>query len=516
MTRFLLLPFALVLFACGSSPKKSSDLGVVNLEVQGAPEAVEAFNTGLPLLHSFEYEDARESFRAAIAKDPSMAMAYWGEAMSFNHPIWHKQERDSARMCLSKRITAGAEPQTELEEDFLESLEILYAEELEKEIRDKNYSDFYEKMSRRYPKNHEVQSFYALSLLGSVQDGRDLEVYGKAGRIAAQIVKENPQHPGALHYLIHAYDDPAHATLAMEAAQTYAQVAPSASHALHMPSHIFVAEGMWDEVISSNIDSYQASVDRMVEKGLDTDARGYHAYHWLQYGYLQKGDFQMGKDILDSMMVFAEATPSKSGRSYLIRLQGTYLAESGAWDGPYAKLDVESSDLNLSIRAKQYFVQSMSSYSKGDLDSLNTSTELLEALIRRESLFADTLDFKLCIPSDLSTARPSDIATAKAILYQVYALSYMLSAEDDLVEEYLIKSTDLEDSGDYSYGPPSIQKPTHELYADWLLSKERYLEALDEYELSLKRCPGRRLSTLGKEAAQARMDAGKTADLWAN
>lgn len=512
MTRVLLLSLTLILFACNPSPEKRNDLGVVNLEVEGKPEAVEAFNNGLLLLHSFEYEDARESFRVAIAEDSSMAMAYWGEAMTYNYPIWHKQDADSARASMSRRIAAGADPHSDLEAAFLESLEVLYEEDLSKEERDQNYADFYGEMAQRYPKNHEVQSFYALSLMGSVQDARDLEVYGKAGRIAGQIVKENPQHPGALHYMIHAYDDPAHASLAMEAAQTYAKVAPSASHALHMPSHIFVAEGMWDEVISSNIDSYQASVDRMITKGLDNDARGYHAFHWLQYGYLQKGEFEIAAEMLDSMKVFADETPSKSGRSYLIRLQGTYLSETGDWEGPYAGFEVDASDLNLSIKAKQYFMRAMEAFSREELDSLNATKDEFEALIRRESLFADTLDFKLCIPSDISTARPSDIAAAKATLYQVEALANMLSGDEELAEDFLVKSTELEDSGDFSYGPPGVQKPTHELYADWLLSKERYQEAVLEYDKALERCPGRRLSTLGKEKANSLINE-KVADL---
>lgn len=502
MKRFLFLPFAFLLFACNETPKNTSDLGVVNLEVQGAPEAVDAFNKGLLLLHSFEYEDARESFQEAIDLDPKMAMAYWGKAMTHNHPIWHRQDQESGKESLINMTKNGAVPNSGLEADFLESMDILYEEGLEKAERDEAYMEFYTEMSERYPNNHEVQSFYALSLMGSVQDVRDLEVYGKAGEIAGEIVKENPQHPGALHYMIHAYDDPGHAVLAMEAAQTYAKVAPSASHALHMPSHIFVAKGMWDEVVSSNIDSYQASVDRMVAKDLDNDARGFHAYHWLQYGYLQQGDFQTAAAMLDSMMIYAKETPSRKGRSYLVRFQGTYLAETGDWNSPYAQVEVDASDLNITIKSKQYFIEAMKSYSIGDADSLNATKNLLEALVRRESLFADTSDFKLCIPSDLSTAQPSDIAEAKATLYQINALSYMLSGEDQLAEEFLLKSTELEDSGDYSYGPPSIQKPTHELYADWLVSQERYEEAMAEYDKALERCPGRRLSTMGKEEAQ--------------
>lgn len=513
MKRFLFFPLIFLFVACNQSPKKSADLGVVNLEVQGAPKAIDAFDTGLLLLHSFEYADARESFRKAIAADSTMAMAYWGEAMTFNHPIWHKQSADSGRASLRKRAETGAEPNSKLEVDFLESLAILYKEGLDKADRDKNYSEFYATMAQRYPKNHEVQAFYALSLLGSVQDGRDVEVYGKAGEICAQIIKENPRHPGALHYLIHAYDDPDHATLAMEAAQTYAKVAPSASHALHMPSHIFVAQGMWDKVISSNIDSYQASIDRMEAKDLGNDDRGYHAYHWLQYGYLQKGESQKAADMLDSMRVYATETPSKSGRTYLIRMQGTYLAETGDWDGPYTDLEVDAADLNITIQAKQYFIEAMKAFENGNTDTLNATKDLLEALIKRESLFTDTLDFKLCIPSDLSTARPSDIASAKAMLYQIYALGYMLSGESDLAEEYLVKSTELEDSIDYSYGPPVIVKPTHELYADWLLSKQRFDQALNQYELQLKRAPGRRLSTLGKQKASTHSEGAQTAGL---
>jgi tetratricopeptide (TPR) repeat protein len=503
MTRFLFLFFAIALFSCDSSPKKSSDLGVINLDVQGSPETVDAFNRGLLLLHSFEYEDARESFRAAIAIDSTMAMAYWGEAMTFNHPIWHRQEPDSARVVLNFRKSARAEPTSDLESDFLKSLEVLYKEGSQKDDNDDAYLEFYNEMAERYPNNHEVQSFYALALLGSVEDGRDYEVYGQAGKIAAEIVKENPQHPGALHYLIHAYDDPGHATLAMDAAQTYAQVAPSASHALHMPSHIFVAKGLWDAVIASNVDSYQASVDRMAAKKMDDDARGYHALHWLEYGYLQKGEFEKAAALLDSMKVHADATPSKRGRAHLIYLQGTYLAETGDWDSPYADMDIDASDLSLTVKAKQYFVDAMKSYSSSNADSLMATKDLLEALIRRESLFADTLDFKLCIPSDMSTARPSDILAAKAILYQVYALGYMLSGDEELAEEYLVKSTELEDSGDYSYGPPVIQKPTHELYADWLMSKGRYEEALSQYKKVLDRAPGRRLATIGVEEASA-------------
>lgn len=486
---------------------------MANFEVEGTPEAVESFNRGLLLLHSFEYEDARESFRGAIRADSGMAMAYWGAAMTFNHPLWHRQERDSALVILDKLEQSGAEPTSDLEADFIKSLEILFQNENEKDVRDDKYAAFLAEMAQEYPGNHEVQAFYALALLGSVEDGRDVEIYGKAGEIAAKIIKENAEHPGALHYLIHAYDDPAHAHLAMEAAQTYAKVAPSAGHALHMPSHIFVAQGMWDEVIASNIDSYQASVDRMEAKNLDNDARGYHAYHWLQYGYLQQGKFKKAAEMLDSLEGYVLETPSKRARSHLIYLRGTYLVETENWDSKYADIEVDVSDLSLMVKAKKHYIEAMKAYSAENTDSLKSQREELETLIRRESLFADTSDFKICIPNDQSTARPSDIALSKAILYQIHALGYMLEGRSDKVEEYLIRATDLEESVDYSYGPPAVQKPTHELYGDWLLSRGRFREALAEYDYSLEKMPGRRLSLEGRKKAEQAMEESGVAAL---
>ncbi len=277
----------ILLFSCKKTQAPNQDyLGVVDIAITGNEIAQPFFEKGLLLLHSFEYEDTRDEFQKAIELDKNMAMAYWGKAMTYNHGLWSQQNFEEATVTLNElKKIENINALSELEQDFIKAVRVLYSANKAKKERDQDYADYMKKLYEKYPDNHEVAAFYALSLLGSVPDGRDEKIYGKGALIAQGIIEENSNHPGALHYLIHSYDDPQHANLALDAAYSYAKVAPDASHALHMPSHIFVAMGMWDEVVKSNENSYQASVNRMEGKKLDNDARGYHAFHWLEYGY---------------------------------------------------------------------------------------------------------------------------------------------------------------------------------------------------------------------------------------
>src|SRR5690606_184974 len=275
-----------------------------------------------------------------------------------SHSLWQEQDYEAATTVLANLDSYNPEKNTtEIEQDLIESVHILYQPKTEKKQRDIAYSEFMEDLYKKYPANQEVAAFYALSLLGSVEEGRNDIVYGKGAKIAKGILKENPNHPGALHYLIHSYDDPDHATLALDAANAYSKVAPDAGHALHMPSHIYVAMGMWDDVISSNIASYQASINRMEEKSLSNDARGYHAFHWLQYGYLQKGNYEEAKKMVLDLKKYATETPSKSARAYLVFLKGTYLTETDNWEDEVADIPVDITDLNISVRSKYHFLE---------------------------------------------------------------------------------------------------------------------------------------------------------------
>lgn len=481
-----------IIVSCKQQKTENSFLGVVDISVSGNESAQPHFEKGLLLLHSFEYEDAREAFQKAQTEDPKMAMAYWGEAMTYNHSLWQEQDYEAATTVLAELDGLDLEKNaSEIEQDLIKAAQLLYQPKTEKTKRDIAYSEFMEGLYKKYPANQEVAAFYALSLLGSVPEGRDDALYGKGAKIAKGILKENPNHPGALHYLIHSYDDPEHATLALNAANSYSKVAPDAGHALHMPSHIYVAMGMWDEVISSNIDSYQASINRMEKKELDNDARGYHAFHWLEYGYLQKGNYEEAKKMVLDMQKYASEKPSKKARVHLVFLKGTYLAETDDWDGAIADIPVNIRDLNISVRSQYHFLEGMKVYKKGNQKKLDSIIKIMDQDHNRESFVVSKGSTNLCAAVTRDEATEMDLKEAEIRQNQLLALRAQLDNNSKLAEEHFLKSINIENSISYSYGPPSIHKPTHELYANWLLQQGRKQEAAKQYELALKNGPGR-------------------------
>ena len=288
MLRAVFVAAALLLTAL--SPR-AQELGVIDFPTSGSAQAQPLFVKGVLLMHSFEYDDAREAFIEAEKADPSFAMAYWGEAMTFNHPVWQRTSPDLAKAALNKLAPTAdarrAKAPTEKEKDWIGAVEKLYGSG-DKLARDLAYADSMKRMSEKYPNDDEVKAFYALALLGTSHNGRDVAIYMRAAALVEQVYAKNPQHPGAAHYLIHAYDDPIHAPLGLRYADAYSKIAPSASHALHMPSHIYVALGMWDESASINERSVKAADARREAKKLDVDQRGFHALLWLVYTYTQQ------------------------------------------------------------------------------------------------------------------------------------------------------------------------------------------------------------------------------------
>ena len=202
------------------------------------------------------------AFVEAQKADPNFAMAYWGEAMTFNHAVWQRTSPDLAKAALNKLAPAEArraKATTEKEKDWLGAVERLYGGgdastslSAGKLARDLAYADAMKRMLDKYPADDEVRSFYALALLGTSHGGRDFSIYMRAAALVEQVYAKNHLWPGAAHYLIHAYDDPIHAPLGLRYADAYSKIAPAASHALHMPSHIYVAMGMWDESAGIN------------------------------------------------------------------------------------------------------------------------------------------------------------------------------------------------------------------------------------------------------------------------
>lgn len=499
-----LLAFLLMMSCNHKKSNQNDKLGVVHLEVSGNDAAKAHFKKGLLLLHSFEYTDAREAFELAELADPDMAMAYWGQAMTWNHSIWFEQDFAQATACLERmRSRTTLKMDSDLEKDLVKGVEILYQAEKPKKQRDQEYSRHLMNLHEKYPENQEVAAFYSLSLLGTISEGRDYEVYGEAARIAKEVLKANPEHPGALHYLIHSYDDPDHANLALDAANAYARVAPDAAHALHMPSHIYVAMGMWDHVVASNEDSYEASLNRMERKALSNDARGYHSYHWLQYGYLQQGRIAEAESMTMDLQKFVSETPSPRGRSHLVYLKGTYLSETDNWESPVADIPIEVNDLNIVVRGQYAYTEGVKAFSADNRERLEAVIGGLKKELQREAVLVDNQErgFSACTNLSRETATRTDLELTRVMSLQLEGLLAWMTGDTGLTEDLLRQAATLEDELSYSYGPPVVQKPTHELYADWLLSQDRSEEALREYRNTLEKAPKRTKALQGASKA---------------
>ncbi|MEZ5042355.1 MAG: hypothetical protein R2828_20820 [Saprospiraceae bacterium] len=507
---FLSFTLFLLLFFSNCRPSEEVHLGTISFTASGAPAAQTHFEKGLLLLHSFEYDDAREAFQAAIAADTNMVMAYWGVAMSHNHGLWRQQAYEKGQAILAKlapqKEARLAKAETPLEKDFLQAIEIMYGEGTKLE-RDQAYAKYMEGLVKKYPDNHEVRAFYALSLLGAVPVGRDDEAYEKGARIAQGILNENPQHPGALHYLIHSYDDPYHANLALQAANNYAKVAPDASHALHMPSHIYVAMGMWDEVISSNIASFQASLNRMEKKELDNDAQSYHALAWLLYGYLQKEQFEKADEIMADMEAYTQVLPSTRARSYLVEMKANYLVETGNWEHEFADIPVKVEDLNITDQATAQFIKGMKAYLQKDTASLRQAILTIAQSRQENSLLVSETGVPLCSAVSANQKAPNqlDLDQANIMEMELRALYYWHTGQTEAAEEWLRRATALEEEASYVFGPPVIAKPSFELYGDWLLAHNRPADALLQFEKALERGPNRTYALKGKRLAQEQL-----------
>src|SRR6185436_14519928 len=265
---------------------------------------------GLAQLHNFEYDEAARAFREAQTIDPGFAMAYWGEAMTKNHPVWMEQDLGGARRILERLgTTAGeriAKAQTERERAYLRAIDVLYGAG-DKRARDGAYLEEMRRIHTTYSTDVDATAFYALALLGSAHDGRDTAIYMQAAAALEEAFATRPDHPGLAHYLIHSYDDSAHAPLGLRAARRYSAIASSAPHALHMTSHIYLAAGMWDEVVAANEQATRVGAARARAAGRTAPGCG-HFNMWLMYGYLQQGRTDAAREVLDACRVSATGT----------------------------------------------------------------------------------------------------------------------------------------------------------------------------------------------------------------
>ncbi len=474
------------IFLLGATPAAAQEqLGVIVFPNSGSAAAQPAFLRGVKLLHSFEYEDAATAFREAEAQDPGFALAYWGEAMTWTHGLWNQQNVDSGRAALARLAPTPAERQaraaTPREKAWLASVEILYGDGA-KAQRDTLYSRALEQLSAADPADNEALAFYALSLMALSQGVRDVPTYMRAGALAQEVMRRNPDHPGAAHYVIHAFDDPVHAPIGLYAARRYSQIAPGADHAQHMTTHIFLALGMWPEVVSQNA----------VAAGPDSARwRPGHYTSWLQYGLLQEGRYADSRKLLELTRANMTNPPSRATRYYLVLMRAQQVIDAEEWNDPVLGWSVDTAGLGTSPQAIAAFTTGYAAYRRGNTDA--TASALEE--IRR-----------------INAAARSDAygrtETATALEQELHGLVEISAGRTAEGIRILREATAFEDGLAAEYGPPDIVKPTHELLAEVLLAQGQAADAQAEFARALAMAPGRSLSLRGlAQAARAAGDA---------
>ena len=449
-------------------------LGKIDFPTSGSAEAQPYFVRGVLYLHSFEYDSAAKQFREAQRIDPGFAMAYWGEAMTHNHPVWNQQDRDAARAILARLAPTAegrqAKAKTEREKRFLQTLEVLYGEG-SKERRDTLYADAMARLAVDFPDDHEVRAFHALALLGINQGNRNVPAYMHAARISDEIFRANPQHPGAAHYIIHAFDDPIHAPLGLRAARAYSTIAPEAAHAQHMTSHIFVALGMWDDVVRANEVAWAQS--------------GHHSGHyssWLAYGYLQQGRYAEARRVIDAMVKAAGHAPHLFVAVGAMR--AAYVVETGDHAGDVARMRLDLTRMNPYAVAMNLYATGYAALARGDRAAGAAATDSITSILRagRQG----------------SQGRSAPwIPSAELAEQQLRAMLASVDGNTDEAARLLRSAAESQEARPFEFGPPDPAKPLRELLGEMLLAAKRPAEAKRELELALARAPRRTRALLG-------------------
>lgn len=317
MTAFVLA----TLLAAGS-------MGAIDFPVSGGDRCQRGFTEGMLALHSFMYDRAHAVFQATAKDAPACAMARWGEAMAYSHPIWGEENVPAARAAL--QAVTGEEKLTPRERAFLGAARALWGEG-EPLARGRAWLKAAERMHRDFPADDEVSLEYALALIANSDRLSNTRRLMEAAALAQDVLQRRPNHPGAAHYLIHACDSPDHAVLALPAARRYAQIAPAASHALHMPAHIFLQLGMYPEVASSNEASWAASRLEASRETQGPDGRDWHSYSWLVDAYLNLGKLQKAEALLRSLRDMLVKDDGAQTRFGYVTSLSSYLQVTGRW-----------------------------------------------------------------------------------------------------------------------------------------------------------------------------------------
>ncbi len=456
------------------------------------------------LLHNFEYDDAIVAFREVQRLAPGFALGYWGEALSYTQPLWYNEDVAKARQALSRLAPTAdarlAKAPTPREKGYLDAVERLYgAGDLR--VRRQAFADRLATLVAASPDDDEAKVFYALALLGTIPEGqRNPAISLKAGELAAAVLGRNAAHPGAAHYVLHAFDDGVNNRRGLEAARIYAKIAPASSHALHMPSHVFLPLGMWDDAAASDEASYNASVAWVKRTGRTIDQQDFHSLSWLRYEYLQQGRFAAARRLFEPIERALAQTKggsmpgghvhSEIGRGYdamslrneLGSMRARYVVESRDWSLMKGQSSFDNVD--------ELFALGLSSVGTGDLPRADVALEHL----RKASTSITDADIR-------------EVASITA--EQLAGLLQIARGSRQAGLAQIARAADAEAKRPRPIARPYPIKPVAEFYGELLLGEGDGRGAMVQFQRALNRTPRRAASLFGLASAAA--VAGDTA-----
>ena len=470
-----------------------AQVGIVHFPSSCLAAEHKPIQRGVAMLHSFWYEEAEKQFQQIEKDDPKCAIAHWGVAMSLWHQLWNRPDAAMLDRGGAELKSAKSLPGTPREKDYIAALSKFYehpAKPYQKRVT--AYSKAMEKVYQKYPEDHEAAAFYALSLLAAEPDHDKSNAYRKqAAAVLEKLFAEEPNHPGVAHYLIHTYDKPDMAQLGLPAARKYAQLAPAAPHALHMPAHIFARLGLWQDDIDSNVRSIQATQKEAAEH-MGGEGHQFHAMDFLVYAYLQTGREQDAQKIIDEVRAMPPMH-DMYGMGFdprffaLSAFPVSYELELHRWNEAAQLTPVSGAgDYELSVT---YTARAIGSARSGNVEQARKEIAQLESIQKKLGSTKKKNQGEYDGVGD-------ELVEAKAWLAQAEG------HDDEAVRSMRSIADKEEGEAEASQGIPA-----HEMIGDMLLESKHPEQALVEYEETLKTNPGRFDALYG--AAQAAEQAGK-------
>jgi hypothetical protein len=486
--------------AQGGTESRSAQthLGKVNFPTSCSAEAQPVLEKGVALLHSFQYQEAKQTFTEAESRDPKCAMAHWGKAMTFYHQLWELPDKKSLEEGRTEiELAKKLHPASAKEQGFVTATAAYFQKKFKTHYvkRAEEYSASLEKMHAQTPDDVEVGAFYALSLVAlAEQDVDSLENQKKAIAILNPLLQQYPDHPGVAHYLIHAADRPELAAQGLEAARRYAAIAPDSAHALHMPSHIFSRLGLWQDSIASNIASDAAGA-RAAEQHKAEAHYQVHALDFLSYAYLQSGQEAKARELIESTKNIAEGSDEEKADAHAYFAARTAIElhrwkEAAALQAPNIRKDKQDT---------VQWARAIGGARSGDTAGAQAAVkELTDSVAEREKRSKQE-------GYNVSKDKPSDLAEAEAWL------AFGKGQLDAGVQELRAAAERQEKNGG-----ESVWIPAREMLADMLMEMKKSTDALAEYQAVLKNQPNRFDALLGAaRAAQANGDSSGAQSFYA-